>query len=78
MRQIVFCFLLLQPLPLLAATQFSQSECQKLNAQRLEVRKQLRQPYDADHGQKLQDKLQQLERVLKNHCKKPVKDAPPH
>ncbi|GAB2905315.1 hypothetical protein [Rheinheimera gaetbuli] len=77
MRQIVFCFLLLQPFQLLAAVQFSQSECQKLNAQRLEVRKQLRQPYDADHGQQLQVKLQELERVLKHHCKKPVKDTPP-
>jgi hypothetical protein len=57
-----------------AAPQFSQSECQKLNAQRLEVRKQLRQPYDAEHGQKLQAQEKELLRLLKLHCKQPGKD----
>lgn len=76
MRQILFCFLLLPSIAVLAAPQFSQSECQKLNGQRLEVRKQLRQPYSADHGQQLQSKLKELELLLKHHCKRPVKDPP--
>ena len=59
-----------------AAPQFSQAECQKLNAQRLEVRKQLRQPYSPEHGQQLQEKLTELEGVLERHCKKPVKNPP--
>lgn len=77
MRFTLSMLIMLVLTPVLAAPQFSQAECQKLNAQRLEVRKQLRQPYDADHGQQLQVKLQELERVLKHHCKKPVKDKPP-
>lgn len=76
MRHMLFCLLLLASPALLALPQFSQSECQKLNAQRLEVRKQMRQPYNADHGQQLQSKLEQLEGVLKRHCKHPVKDLP--
>ncbi|MBZ9610005.1 hypothetical protein [Rheinheimera maricola] len=74
MRLILFCLLLLASFTLLALPQYSQSECQKLNAQRLEVRKQLRQPYNADHGQQLQARQKELERLLKQHCKQPVKD----
>lgn len=76
MRQILICFLLLPSFALLGAPQFSQAECQKLNAQRLEVRKQLRQPYNPQHGQQLQSKLKELELLLKQHCKQPVKNPP--
>lgn len=61
-----------------AAPQFSQAECITLNQQRLELRKQLRQPYDAAHGQRLQQELRELERLLSRHCKKPVKTPPSH
>lgn len=76
MRQILLCFLLLPTFTLLAAPQFSQAECQTLNAQRLELRKQLRQPYNAEHGARLQQQLRELEQLLKRHCKKPVKHPP--
>lgn len=59
-----------------AAPQFSLAECITLNQQRLELRKQLRQPYDAAHGQRLQQELRELERLLALHCKKPVKHPP--
>lgn len=59
-----------------ATPQFSQAECITLNQQRLELRKQLRQPYDAAHGQRLQQELRELERLLARHCKKPVKTPP--
>jgi transcription initiation factor IIE alpha subunit len=59
-----------------AAPQFSQDECITLNQQRLELRKQLRQPYDAAHGKRLQQELRELERLLSRHCKKPVKTLP--
>ncbi|MEO3864026.1 hypothetical protein [Rheinheimera fenheensis] len=59
-----------------ATPQFSQAECITLNQQRLELRKQLRQPYDAAHGQRLQQELRELERLLAQHCKKPVKTPP--
>lgn len=73
MRPVLLVFTL-SILAVEAAPQFSQSECQKLNAQRLEVRKQLRQPYDAAHGQKLQAQEKELLRLLKQHCKQPRKD----
>ena len=76
MRYILLGVLLLPGFLLQAAPQFSQAECQKLNAQRLEVRKQLRQPYSPEHGQQLQEKLTELEGVLERHCKKPVKNPP--
>lgn len=76
MRQILLCFLLLPGFTVLAAPQFSQAECITLNQQRLELRKQLRQPYDAVHGQRLQQELRELERLLARHCKKPVKTPP--
>lgn len=59
-----------------ATPQFTESQCQMLNAQRLEVRRQLRQPYNAEHGQQLQARQKELERLLKQHCKQPVKDPP--
>lgn len=76
MRQILLCFLLQPAFTLLATPQFSQAECITLNQQRLELRKQLRQPYDAVHGQRLQQELRELERLLARHCKKPVKTPP--
>ena len=59
-----------------ATPQFSQAECQMLNEQRLEIRRQLRQPYNPDHGQQLQARLKELEQLLKQHCRKPVKNPP--
>ena len=76
MRLILSLMITLLPAIALAAPQFSQAECQKLNAQRLEVRKQLRQPYSPQHGQQLQSKLEELELLLKQHCKQPVKNPP--
>ena len=59
-----------------ATPQFSQAECQMLNEQRLEIRRQLRQPYNPDHGQQLQARLKELEQLLKQHCRQPVKNPP--
>ncbi|GAB60565.1 hypothetical protein [Rheinheimera nanhaiensis] len=78
LRRILYCTLLLSHISLWAAPQFSQAECITLNQQRLELRKQLRQPYDAAHGQRLQQQLRELERLLAQHCKKPVKTPPSH
>lgn len=76
MRFTLTTLLVLLPGMAMATPQFSQSECQKLNAQRLEVRKQLRQPYNGEHGQQLQARLKELEQLLKQHCRQPVKDQP--
>lgn len=76
MRLILSLMITLLPAIALGAPQFSQAECQKLNAQRLEVRKQLRQPYNPQHGEQLQSKLKELELLLKQHCKQPVKNPP--
>ena len=76
MCRILLCLLLLQPLPLLAAPQYSKAECQKLNAQRLDVRKQLRQPYNAEQGKALTARERELQRVLNRHCKKPKPNPP--
>lgn len=76
MRLLTYCLLFL-PIGMAHATpQFSQAECQVLNAQRLEIRRQLRQPYNADHGQQLQARLKELEQLLKQHCRQPVKNPP--
>lgn len=75
MLSALLAFVLL-PAVAMATPQFSQSECQKLNAQRLEVRRQLRQPYNGEHGQQLQARLKELEQLLKQHCRRPVKDPP--
>ncbi|WP_166837416.1 hypothetical protein [Rheinheimera pleomorphica] len=76
MRLVLVLLLACLPCISLAAPQFSQAECQTLNAQRLELRKQLRQPYNAEHGARLQQQLRELEQLLKRHCKKPVKHPP--
>ncbi|MDP5144013.1 hypothetical protein ORJ00_14790 [Rheinheimera baltica] len=68
--------LLLLSVPALGAVQFSQAECQALNTERLDIRKQLRQPYTAEQGEQLQARQKKLLQLLKHHCKKPVK-APP-
>ena len=76
MRLFVYCLLLL-PIGMAQATpQFTQAECQMLNEQRLEIRRQLRQPYNPDHGQQLQARLKELEQLLKQHCRKPAKNPP--
>lgn len=62
--------------PVLAAPQYSQSECRQLNAKRLAVQKQLRQPYTAEQGKQLQKQQSELMRQLKLHCKQPIKDPP--
>jgi uncharacterized protein HemX len=59
-----------------AAPQFSQSECQRLNEERLELRKQLRQPYTAEQGKQLQARQKELQQLLERHCKQPVKTPP--
>jgi hypothetical protein len=59
-----------------AAPQFSQSECQKLNDERREVRKQLRQPYTKEQGAALRAKEKDLLRILTLHCKQPANDPP--
>lgn len=58
--------------PLSAAPQFSQAECQQLNEQRQQVRKQLRQPYTEQEGKVLQQREKELSRLLNRHCKKPT------
>ena len=59
-----------------AAPQFSQAQCQKLNDERLAVRKQLRQPYSAEQGEQLKARQQELLRLLQAHCRQPVKVSP--
>ena len=77
MGRYVIVFMLITVAAVVQATpQFTESQCQMLNAQRLEVRRQLRQPYNAEHGQQLQARQKELERLLKQHCKQPVKDPP--
>ncbi|HEY9043593.1 MAG TPA: hypothetical protein VIN66_15535 [Rheinheimera sp.] len=61
---------------ILALPQFSQQECQKLNAERREIRRQLRQPYTQEQGKQLQAREQELLRLLKAHCRQPVKVPP--
>ena len=62
-------------LPLQAAPQFSLQQCQQLNAERLQIQKKLRQPYDEAQGRKMQQRLEELSRILHRHCQKPVKDG---
>lgn len=76
MRLVLSLLITLLPVLVAAAPQFSLAECITLNQQRLELRKQLRQPYDAAHGKRLQQELRELERLLALHCKKPVKHPP--
>lgn len=76
MRLLLSLMICLLPCIALATPQFSQAECQMLNEQRLEIRRQLRQPYNPDHGQQLQARLKELEQLLKQHCKKPVTNPP--
>lgn len=76
MRLVLSLLITLLPVLVVAAPQFSLAECIMLNQQRLELRKQLRQPYDAGHGKRLQQELRELERLLALHCKKPVKHPP--
>ena len=59
-----------------AAPQFSQSQCQQLNDERIALRRQLRQPYTAEQGKQLQARYAELSRLLQLHCKQPVKDEP--
>lgn len=68
--------LLLSSADVLALPQFSQQECQKLNAERREIRLQLRQPYTPEQGKQLQAREQELLRLLKAHCRQPVKVPP--
>lgn len=60
--------------PAQAAKQFSQQECQTLNNERRNVRKQLSQPYQAAEGKALQQREQELHKLLSRHCRKPVPD----
>lgn len=76
MRFILSTLLVLLPGMAQATPQFTQAECQMLNEQRLEIRRQLRQPYNPDHGQQLQARLKELEQLLKQHCRKPAKNPP--
>jgi hypothetical protein len=74
MRHILLFFLVMQPAMAMAAPQFSQAACQQLNDARREVRKQLRQPYTAEQGTQLHAREKDLLRILKIHCKQPVKE----
>lgn len=65
---------LLLSVPAQAAKQFSQQECQTLNNERRNVRKQLSQPYQAAEGKALQQREQELHKLLSRHCRKPVPD----
>ena len=58
-----------------AAPQFSLAQCQQLNAERIQIQKKLRQPYDEAQGRKMQQRLEELSRILHRHCQKPVKDG---
>lgn len=75
MRHLIWLCLLL-PSVSPALPQFSQQECQKLNAERREIRLQLRQPYTPEQGKHLQAREQELLRLLKAHCRQPVKVPP--
>ena len=74
MRYLLLVYGLLS-LQLQAAPQFSLEQCQQLNAERLQIQKKLRQPYDETQGRKMQQRLEELSRILNRHCKKPVKDG---
>ena len=58
-----------------AAPQFSLAQCQQLNAERLQIQKKLRLPYDEAQGRKMQQRQEELSRILHRHCQKPVKDG---
>lgn len=73
MRPVLLVFIL-SILTVEAAPQFSQSECQKLNEERLQLQKQLRQPYTQQQGKQLQARQQELLRLLQRHCRQPKKD----
>lgn len=70
---VLFCYLV--SFGLQAAPQFSAEQCQQLNAERLQIQKKLRQPYDEAQGRKMQQRLEELSRILHRHCQKPVKDG---
>ena len=75
--RLLLSWVLLTPLAAAqAAPQFSQAQCQKLNEERLAVRKQLRQPYSAEQGEQLKARQQELLRLLQTHCRQPVKVPP--
>jgi len=76
MRRFILACLLSLPTAVVALPQFSQQECQKLNAERREIRQQLRQPYTPEQGKQLQAREQELLRLLKAHCRQPVKEPP--
>ena len=76
MRRTLLGVLLLPGFLLQAAPQFSQAECQKLNAERLDIKKKLRQPYDMAQGKKLQQRQEEVTRLLNRHCKKPTANPP--
>ena len=50
----VIMLLMLLTFSVHGAPQFSQAECQKLNAERLDIKKKLRQPHDMAQAKKLQ------------------------
>ena len=70
---VLFCYLV--SFGLQAAPQFSAEQCQQLNAERLQIQKKLRQPYGETQGRKMQQRLEELNRILHRHCQKPVKDG---
>lgn len=76
MRQMLLCFLLLPGFTVLAAPQFSQAECQKLNSERLAIKKKLRQPHDMAQAKKLQQREEEVTLLLNRHCKKPIPNPP--
>lgn len=47
-----------------------------MNTERREIRLQLRQPYTPEQGKQLQAREQELLRLLKAHCRQPVKVPP--
>lgn len=76
MRSIILACLLLLPSAVSALPQFSQQQCQQMNAERRQIRLQLRQPYTPEQGKQLQAREQELLRLLKAHCRQPVKVPP--
>ena len=75
MRLVLSLLITLLPVLVVAAPQFSLAQCQQLNAERIQIQKKLRQPYDEAQGRKMQQRLEELSRILHRHCQKPVKDG---
>ncbi|WNO61599.1 hypothetical protein [Rheinheimera sp. MMS21-TC3] len=67
----IFALLMLVINSSYANTQYSREHCQRLNQQRKDIQKKLRQPYTAKQGEKLQAEEKALLRILRAHCKKP-------